>query len=125
MLALESWAPLPAAQKHKRNQPRLKQVDGVLKDDDTFVHSEQPGAPLRPVFSGPLTQPVRDYWALGGIGTGDPPIPVALGGMGTGDPPIPVAFGGIGTGEPPIPATLRRRLMLVSTTSSASINAKR
>jgi len=45
--------------------------------------------------------------------------------MGTGAVPIPVALGGIGTGAVPIPATLRRRLMLVSTTKSASKNAKR
>ena len=62
---------------------------------------------------------------LGGIGTGEVPIPIALGGMGTGMVPIPIALGGIGTGEVPMPATLRRRLMPVSTTSSASKNAKR
>jgi hypothetical protein len=75
-----------------------------------------------PVFSGSLAQPVKNYWALGGIGTGDVPIPTTFGGIGTGEVPIPVAFGGIGTGEVPIPANACRSPVLVRTISTANRN---
>jgi hypothetical protein len=94
---------------------------------------------LPAVLSGLLAQPVKDYLSVGGTGTGEVPIPTMVGGTGTGEVPIPTMVGGTGTGEvpipttvggtgtgaPPMPAMLRRRLMLVSTTSSASKKLKR